>query len=284
MDELELDVIADEQGEQEIDTSVLPFASPRPRSTSPPPDTPVVQSPAFPRSATPARKSDHQQCQSFVDPTTLAIPLIIGTAKTTFAKSSLSKALILGQVDRKYIACLLGSSSSMEGQDLVLIDQHAADERVSVEAILRELCDGFAKDNVDIMNSTQVEPEVLLNREEAEVLANPAVLDIFRRWGIQLALPDILASDYVQVSVEAVPKSLASRLGRKDAIEMTRLIKLYLPVLDSCLGEMKALIAEATVNEVDWGRVLRWMPKEMLELANSKACRGTRLPFPLARS
>lgn len=44
------------------------------------------------------------------------------------------------------------------------------------------------------------------------------------------------------------------------------------------LGQVQSLIErgqrDTQEDKVDWGEVLRWMPKEMLELANSKACRS----------
>ena len=68
-----------------------------------------------------------------------------------FTKDSLSEVQVLGQVDCKFIACLLdtsvGDSSSGDREErsrvLVLVDQHAADERVRVERFLRTLCLGY---------------------------------------------------------------------------------------------------------------------------------------------
>ena len=184
-----------------------------------------------------------------------------------------------GQVDQKFIACLLEPASGIGGETLVLIDQHAADERVSVEAILQELCDGFINHNVEIKHLSEVEPRVILSKVEAELLARSDILSIFSRWGIHLDVPRS-SSDYVQVTVTAVPTCLKARLGREEAKEITRLIKLYLPVLDNSLGELEAMLVTGGIEKFDWVRVLRWMPKEMLELCNSKACRGE----PICRS
>ena len=201
-------------------------------------------------------------------------PPPISLAKTTIPTTSLCTSQVLAQVDQKYIACNL--ESTLGPRTVVLIDQHAADERVSVELIYRELCDGFVKDTLQITELAE-QPQVILSREEAKSLALPENLAILQRWGIHLVLPEI-KGDYVQVSVKAVPSAFVLRLRRKEAVEMTRLIKMYLPTLGSSMGQLRALIEEGADAGIEWGRVLRWMPKEMIELAKSKACRGTTLP------
>ena len=209
-----------------------------------------------------------------------------------------------------------------------MIDQHAADERASIEQILKDLCLGFLDDDVE---QTELKSKIMmiLTRGEMELLSQPGHMDIINRWGIELGLPSDPArltveqteeacknkeatgdgsKDYVQVGIRAVPTSLESRLGSKDAVEMTRLMKLYLPFLEGSFGEIRAMLDSAGTatgeaklpqererrqrgigmdgerNEhqrnVDWRRVSRFMPKEMLELCNSKACRSecTRVP------
>ncbi|OBZ76731.1 DNA mismatch repair protein Mlh3 [Grifola frondosa] len=54
----------------------------------------------------------------------------------SFARDDLRGARVLGQADRKFIACVMGGA-------VVLVDQHAADERIRVERFLDALCHGF---------------------------------------------------------------------------------------------------------------------------------------------
>ncbi|ORY27867.1 hypothetical protein BCR39DRAFT_536497 [Naematelia encephala] len=233
-----------------------------------------------------ARDTAHEyhRCQSSTSPTGIGVshvPLPPQTTDVKFADRSLSSANILGQVDQKFVACVLENPPG-EGvstrNTLVLIDQHAADERISVEAILQALCDGFTKNSMDIITLTPKGPSVVLTRGEMQILRHPGVLDIFRRWGIHLDTPTSVASspDYVQITVKAVPAVLGVRLGRQQASEMSRLIKLYLGVLDESLAELQAVIdaLDQTAGETNWFSVLQWMPKEMVDLVNSKACRG----------
>ncbi|WVQ96780.1 hypothetical protein IAU59_003887 [Kwoniella sp. CBS 9459] len=267
----------------------------------------------------------------------------VNSLNIQLSKTSLQHARVIGQVDMKYVAVLLPpidgcttakspSTSNPQTGDksvLVLIDQHAADERVSVESILSDLCAGFRRDEVPTTELAKSTPMILLSRSEAEELARPGVLEVLQRWGIHLMLPGedmTTEGDYVQIGVERVPTTLVGRLGKKEAVEMTRLLRGYLPVLSGDLPGLQSLIrsygTEVTTDhngqdEVEgevqaialhqdgaadgrkgsygengceehdipreheeedisdlWGKELRYMPREMLELANSKACRG----------
>lgn len=128
-----------------------------------------------------------------------------------FSKSDLRRTVVLSQVDRKFLACVIPSETTeapateeshglaRRGNVLALIDQHAADERIRVEQFMRELCRGF------ISSSTGDEPpfpgtdlksldppvKVLLTRHEADNLNTSSEIQAaFRRWGIHVRLPD----------------------------------------------------------------------------------------------
>lgn len=225
----------------------------------------------------------------------------------SFSRESLGAARVLAQVDRKFIPCVLkghrrdlvdGAASQTPHSVLVVFDQHAADERAAVERLLDSLCEGFATDTMPTTAPAH-DVRIVLTQAEAEVLEAPGVRTVLARWGIVLAAAESAdegepmdpsaPSDYVQVSVTAVPV-LLDRLGSKRGTELTRLLRLYLPTLaEGGLGEIQALIEslEASASAAPdgnedspaeaadgWARVQRWMPLEMLELANSKACRG----------
>lgn len=115
-------------------------------------------------------------------------------------------------MDRKFVACLIRGKGALpagdllEGEEnkdstsddssLVLIDQHAADERIRVERYLKELCQGFLHNRRYGFDSEQgvrvqnLEPPIplLLTRHEALRLASSRDLQNFLCWwGLHLA-------------------------------------------------------------------------------------------------
>lgn len=260
-------------------------------------------------------------------------PIRLKPTDVSFSHEAIANARVIQQVDDKFIACIIkaartsngtagremgrsdaGSSSPDVGSKvdvLVLIDQHAADERVSVEPIFAELCSGFVSDTVETVRLQGV--GIVLSREEGAMLRSPGVREFIARWGIQLSIGSSKDStdgrhagdeasgvktgggegDYVQVEVQAVPAVLKARLGRKEGKEMMRLSKVYLPFLVENIGQIQALLKRGRATngstgcdgliaggEVDsdlggdWTAVHRYMPLEMVELVNSKACRS----------
>jgi DNA mismatch repair protein MLH3 len=170
-----------------------------------------------------------------------------------FKKKDLSHALIINQVDRKFIACVIedqldadvepppcleddDSSKDGKGHALVLIDQHAADERIRVEYFLKELCLGFlhSRDNHEVSENgvrvRELSPPfpVLLTLHEVQRLAGSLDIQaVFSHWGFRFAdLPntnhhgyeeDLHANNdacpiYTQVFVKGIPEVVGDKV------------------------------------------------------------------------
>lgn len=156
-----------------------------------------------------------------------------------FRKEDLLNADIISQVDRKFIACLIRDNVETPDNDdrgvsharaLVLIDQHAADERVRVERYLRELCLGFLhhgdKTNGVATRILENSVPVLLTRHEASCLAESNILQrAFECWGIAFDNLSSIASrvwdggldntsekGYMQVFVRSVPAVVGDKV------------------------------------------------------------------------
>lgn len=214
---------------------------------------------------------------------------------------------------------------------LVLVDQHAADERIRVERFLKELGEGFMAGSISSDNVQDVDPTtrgialhlpseptfILLTRSEyLHLVQRPDFLLAFTRWGIHLRPPPFSTSDgdvhrqpqgddeggstFVQIPVLAVPKIVAGRLlGRRSLgegpKELTDLVKEVIATLkvDGPDGLLAASSSAAGVGASEgegedkgmkWLQVMRFCPRGLLDLINSKACRGwlpalLRLPF-----
>ena len=184
-----------------------------------------------------------------------------------FSREDLRTARVLGQVDRKFVACTMQPSRyqatadtggggagdgepGMGGRVLVLVDQHAADERIRVERFFRDVCEGFlsyrgrppsgsgfgsgeTREGADGVRTRKVDPpaNVLLTKVEAERIAlSQDVRGAFARWGIEFARAAAVppgpvpmrAGDrgadeaaYVQVAVMAVPEVVADKVRKR---------------------------------------------------------------------
>lgn len=115
------------------------------------------------------------------------------------------------------------------GRALVLIDQHAADERVRVERFLKPLCLGFlqslsgSEDKRRTVETRELSPAVpiLLTSYEASTLAGEQRIQrTFLNWGFEFGklgtangISDgVTESGYVQVIVKAIPEVVADKV------------------------------------------------------------------------
>ncbi|EMD40424.1 hypothetical protein CERSUDRAFT_130259 [Gelatoporia subvermispora B] len=239
-----------------------------------------------------------------------------------FQPEDLRQARVLGQVDRKFIACVMSAAphgdevmnSTVHGAEidqggrsqnsLVLIDQHAADERVRVERFLKELCLGFLGHSADANNTHQplgastVEltppvPILLTLEETRKLLYSQEIKSAFARWGVNVVVPEEPPAEpsstldpgtsrgdsaYLQAFVKSIPEVLSDKLLAGD--ELRDVVKGYLAKLDvdglPPVSHDALLATDASMDGANllWQKALRWCPRELLELINSKACRG----------
>ena len=167
------------------------------------------------------------------------------------SKLALKDAKIISQVDKKFFLICMSDRSQNDvpkgGELLVLVDQHAADERVRVEGLLRDLSSIPTSLAKPIIFETQA--------REQEILARQAAY--FADWGI---LYDVIVppgTKKCRVSVRALPTAIAERCR----IEPKVLIEL--------------LRAEAWKREENGGlRSTRQCPQRLLDMLNSRACRS----------
>ncbi|KAL1680735.1 hypothetical protein EV122DRAFT_288554 [Schizophyllum commune] len=217
-----------------------------------------------------------------------------------FNIDDLRRARVIAQVDCKFIACMMqpaaqSGDDSLEKQrgrsGLVLIDQHAADERVRVERYMRELCTGFtaARAGQQGVRCRALDPPkaILLTRKERQQLYVEENRRAFGWWGFRFADEGEEAhggalegemddagkgrSAYAQVEVVFVPEMIAEKLLLEN--ELRDLVKGYLAKLAD-EGAPSRSSGVAKDSACGWLKALRWCPKELVDLLNSKACRG----------
>ncbi|CAG8674467.1 11297_t:CDS:2, partial [Racocetra fulgida] len=171
-----------------------------------------------------------------------------------FNKKDFAQAQVIGQVDDKFIACKLPYSRVIESdiknctqqRILVLVDQHAADERVRVEMLMKEFCDFKNKERMQNENDNEIHPinslvetiqinppnKIILMEREVQVLKRFEAN--FNSWGIffrdnidtkqnnaslsfttPLVSPHFITSstdnDHIPIYVTHLPKMIADR-------------------------------------------------------------------------
>ena len=175
-------------------------------------------------------------------------------ASTTFSakvsKGSLNTARVISQVDKKFILiCVNGSSNTDDGDAelLVLVDQHAADERLRVEGLL-----------ADLKASPTLLPKPLIfevQTREQSVLSRLA--PSFAALGVLYDLSTPNGGPKCKMIVKALPAAIAERcrLEPKVLIEMIRRESW------KCEEERSSLATHTC-------------PQGLLDMLNSRACRS----------
>lgn len=136
-------------------------------------------------------------------------------------RQDLIPAKIIGQVDCKWIACLTN-------QYIVLIDQHAADERIKLENMLDSTLDiRFLEPNIYI-NVTKQEMELAMKYQS-----------VLRRWGIHVEMSEPSKTNHQrwqrQISPHFIkttsPHFIADNNNKTSLLRVTRLPHL---IIDRC--------------------------------------------------
>ncbi len=185
--------------------------------------------------------------------------LLLHSAFSRFSKDDLRNARVINQVDNKFVLCTVPrvgdqSKPGFEGNSeiaarsniLILVDQHAADERIRVEKYLREICMGFLYGDIERRDLIfaddngahklrRIELEgifIVLTLQEAKLLQesfefsghkrSPSATAILDRWGFRIntdSLKTVLdlaeeGSDVVQVQITTVPEIVADKVYR----------------------------------------------------------------------
>lgn len=138
---------------------------------------------------------------------------------------------VIDQLDRKFILCAVdeikGSDNSCQDSDssrrmLVLVDQHAASERVRVENFLRTLCHNFLDfegNGSQSPDRVELDPPrpIFLGRKEATILRSTQ--SILGRWCFGLSWPKSKSCDqsfdqdeYEQLLVHSVPRVVSEKV------------------------------------------------------------------------
>ncbi|KAK4057695.1 DNA mismatch repair protein [Microbotryomycetes sp. JL221] len=208
-----------------------------------------------------------------------------------FDVSALEGSEFITQVDHKFLLVKM-KTKSKDGivDSLVLVDQHAASERVRVEGFFQNFCrrvatgqdvktvllGGAESDNFVVAGRRYVD-SVVVSKQEAHQLDK--LREDLQRWGIGIHVPempcpssdddssDSIVTDYIQVQVTSLPDIVADRL-----LQEPRLLQDF--VRSVAQDGTPSNCVRTVDSDLPWHAVVRQCPSILIDLINSKACRG----------
>lgn len=204
-------------------------------------------------------------------------------------KEGLRNAEVIAQVDKKYILIKMrGISTNNEGEEekgeervmgenrelLVIVDQHAADERVRVESLFTEVCSSSADPAAEAIHVSDLFQKKLVYRvSQREWELMKRYERRFREWGINYHLSSSVAGrndgEEFSLHVNSLPRAIVDRCTNEPslAIDMIR-THVY------SLSDAAHPSTSSTSNTDGWVRRIGSCPKGLLDMLNSRACRS----------
>ena len=211
---------------------------------------------------------------------------------TKISKEGLQQAKLVAQVDKKFILVKIPQCDAHKGQQeemLVLIDQHAMDERVKVEELFDQLCQINSEEQPfqsglglrSRINCSLLSPPLIfeVTAKEADMLREYA--PHFADWGILYNIESTPAvgesTNIALVKVETLSPVIAtrSRLEPKLLISLLRseIWKLFeigmrneFPLWDDQVDDVDS--------ECSWLKRIGYCPRGIVDMIHSRACRS----------
>lgn len=192
------------------------------------------------------------------------------------SRHALARATVIEQVDRKFILVKLPLERAVSGtlahekqsSALVMLDQHAADERCQLEDLMASY---FAHDPLTNQTSSVIEPlnrPVIFEVSKEEWRFLEQYRDYFAAWGITYQTP---ISSQNKIIVTGLPPSIIERCR----LEPRLLIELLRTEVWRNVDSSVPLVRPSTTTP-DKPLISRFngCPRGILELLHSRACRS----------
>jgi DNA mismatch repair protein MLH3 len=216
-----------------------------------------------------------------------------GSCLARLSKDDLCKAEVISQVDRKFILVRMASSpkdceTQMTADVLVLIDQHAADERIKVESLLDELCrPGESSTQSDYRSQLGLSSLVKFS-----ILETPLQFAVSPQ---EQGHFETFASSFAAWGILYDTNSTASNNNRTSLIEVTHKLSVTaLPpaISERCKADPQLLIGFlrsaiwryvetpplvpdfSSDQHTGWVKRIGTCPPGLIDLVNSRACRS----------
>ncbi|OGM44394.1 DNA mismatch repair protein (Mlh3) [Aspergillus bombycis] len=199
----------------------------------------------------------------------LGLPNVRGKLR----RQDLETAEIIAQVDHKFVLAKIRSMAASEfsndpGSILVLIDQHAADERCRVERLFKEYFTPSLESSGQVRTIT-LEP-IIFEIPVTEAYIFGRYKQFFESWGVEYTVEQGPADKSVYIYVHTLPMLIAERCRLEPEL-VTNLIRGHIWKRE---GNGMGPEDRVTVLGQDrWAEQLDICPQGIVELLNSRACR-----------
>ncbi|TAQ86501.1 hypothetical protein B7494_g5175 [Chlorociboria aeruginascens] len=197
------------------------------------------------------------------------------------SKDALRNAEIISQVDHKFILVKLPMSKEYQSNLLVIIDQHAADERIRIEQLLTELCTppNYTTPGSGILTAALLSP-ISYDLSPEEIHLFHTHIPHFENWGIlydlQRSAPNQTGSAGQKIVVKSLPPGIFERC-RNDPKILIDLLRTEVYIRDERSSTSEVLTRPdifAEFNDNKWLSKIHDCPRGILDLLNSRACRS----------
>eukprot|EP00057_Strongylocentrotus_purpuratus_P030030 XP_780519.3 PREDICTED: DNA mismatch repair protein Mlh3 [Strongylocentrotus purpuratus] len=185
-----------------------------------------------------------------------------------FTKAMFNSIKVLGQVDTKFIACLVNSdydkNPAGESNLLILVDQHAAHERIRLEMLIQDAytprvdTDDIDNDKTRCIRTSEVTPALRIGLSPSELRLLEAYSPKMKRIGIEYTL----SGDSAMVT------HLPACFVEKEANELKR----GRQTIATSMAE--TLIKEVLDSIQHQSGAVSSLPKTITRILNSQACHG----------
>lgn len=199
-------------------------------------------------------------------------------------KDALGKAEVISQVDKKFILVKLKCGSSAQSGDtlqdtLVIIDQHAADERIRLEALLSELCTKpeLTTSESNILTITLDKPLTFdVPSKETQLLRTHR--EHFKAWGIIYDepnhIPFMKEKENKRLLIRALPPGIAERCKRDPHLLIDLIRTEAWKVHSSTVSNSSTTSTNVTMGKHFWLTKIHTCPQGILDMLSSRACRS----------
>jgi DNA mismatch repair protein MLH3 len=203
--------------------------------------------------------------------------------KRRLRKDNLLGAEVISQVDKKFILIRLPSHNTREGNTptdttLVMLDQHAADERCQLE----DLMAGYFYQDASgsyIANSEPLEKPIVIEMTRSEILLLQQYSQHLQDWGVTYTVQSGKAAENGTghgdtLWIENLPPSIAERCRTEPKLLVDILRQEIWRLHDAGSVQLRPRGQPDSTPNRPWVGLFRGCPRGILDLLHSRSCRS----------